>query len=170
MTKRRIGVLVRDGYQELEFWYPVLRFREEGAEVTVIGAAGAETYHSKLGYPVIPDVPVSSAPADLDALIIPGASVNEAISPPTLGFIESVAGRGAVLAASSEGSRALALAGVLRGRGAATSTNIASAVESAGGRVVSETVYGDGRIVTARSADDLPAFFCAVSAALDRKA
>ena len=60
LASRRVGVVVRDGYQELEFWYPVLRFREEGAAVTVIGADGERTYVSKLGYPVISYAPLSA--------------------------------------------------------------------------------------------------------------
>ena len=34
---KRIAVLVENLYQELEVWYPVLRFREEGATVLVVG-------------------------------------------------------------------------------------------------------------------------------------
>ena len=50
ISTARVGVLVREGYQELEFWYPLLRLREEGVDVKVIGATD-HTYHSKLGYP-----------------------------------------------------------------------------------------------------------------------
>ena len=34
---RRAAVLVTDGYLDLEFWYPVLRLREAGADVTIVG-------------------------------------------------------------------------------------------------------------------------------------
>jgi protease I len=32
-----VGVLVYNGYHELEFWYPVLRLREAGIAVSVLG-------------------------------------------------------------------------------------------------------------------------------------
>ena len=34
---KRIAILVEDLYQELEVWYPLLRFRGAGAEVVVVG-------------------------------------------------------------------------------------------------------------------------------------
>ena len=34
---KKLIVLVEDLYQELEVWYPLLRMREEGAEVTNVG-------------------------------------------------------------------------------------------------------------------------------------
>jgi protease I len=42
---KRIAVLAEDNYQELELWYPVLRMREAGAEVSVVGMPDVETYH-----------------------------------------------------------------------------------------------------------------------------
>jgi protease I len=147
----RVGVLVRDGYQELEFWYPVLRLREEGAEVTVIGTDD-RTYHSKLGYPVIPDITLASASDQLDAVIVPGASTRGEVGSVTCQFLKRAHVRGAIVAATSEGPRALAEAGILLGKGAAT-----------------EGVAVDGTVITARSADDLPAFFRALDAALHRK-
>jgi len=32
---KRVAILTENYYQELEFWYPLLRLREEGAEVTI---------------------------------------------------------------------------------------------------------------------------------------
>ena len=33
---KRIAVLVEQKYEELELWYPVYRFREAGATVTIV--------------------------------------------------------------------------------------------------------------------------------------
>lgn len=72
LRDRTIVVLAYPGYQELEFWYPVLRGREEGATVTVV-ASSADGCESFLGYPVLGD----AAAADVDierlgALVVPG--------------------------------------------------------------------------------------------------
>ena len=53
---KRVAVLAEDQYEDLELWYPLLRLREAGAEVTVVGMPGVEEYHSKHGYPVKVDV------------------------------------------------------------------------------------------------------------------
>jgi protease I len=148
----RVGVLVRDGYQELEFWYPLLRLREDGVDVTVIGT-GDRTYHSKLGYPVIPDVTLAAAPGDLDAIIVPGASARDSIDADTRGFLKRAHDRGAIVAATSEGPRALVESGIV-----------------GSGKPAGEGVSVDGRIITASTADDLPAFFRALDAALTGRA
>jgi protease I len=53
---KKIIVLVEDLYQEMEAWYPLLRMREEGAEVTTVGTEAGVTYKSKGGYPITSDV------------------------------------------------------------------------------------------------------------------
>jgi protease I len=164
-----VGVLLRDGYQELEFWYPVLRLREGGADVTVIGVDGDRTYHSKLGYPVIPDLTLGDAPDRLDAIIVPGASAHHSLDPKTTAFLQRAHAQGSILAASSEGPRAFAEAGLLKGRAVAGSAAIAAAVEAAGGTSSDEEVVVDGTVITARSADSLPAFFRALDATLHQK-
>ena len=68
---KRIAVLVADRYEDLELWYPVLRLREAGAEVVVVGT-GAASYASKHGLPVQADASVEQVDAeDVDAIVIP---------------------------------------------------------------------------------------------------
>lgn len=69
----KIGVFLYEGFQEMEFWYPVLRLREIGADVVVVGVGGSEAAPSALGYPVVPNVAMSDVrPGDFAALIVPG--------------------------------------------------------------------------------------------------
>ena len=51
---KRVAVLAADLYQEMEIWYPLLRFREDGAETVAVGAEAGKTYASKKGYPWLP--------------------------------------------------------------------------------------------------------------------
>jgi protease I len=88
----------------MEFWYPVLRLREIGADVVVIGVDGSEAASSTLGYPVVPNVAMKDARAeDFAALIVPGGNAaaltgNRAF----LDFLGEAGRRGARIAAFSQ--------------------------------------------------------------------
>ena len=52
---KRVAVLVEKFYEDLELWYPVLRLREAGADVAIVGPRAGETYLSKHDYPARSD-------------------------------------------------------------------------------------------------------------------
>lgn len=114
-NKQSVVVLVDDGYQELEFWYPVLRLREEGIAVEVIGLDGDRTYVSHLGYPVIPDRALADVAAGgVAGVIVPGgrAGATLAAAPAIVGFVREAAQAGAIVGAVSQGTAVLAAAGL----------------------------------------------------------
>lgn len=152
-----------EGFQELEFWYPVLRFREEGIRVTVIGR-GESTTFSRLGYPVVAEAPWSAVPNDCTLLLIPDARL-----PPDLATGEHLSaalraayGRGATLAAIGRATSLLATAGLLKGVRVAAPEDLRAGLNKPGAELTDLAVCHDHRVLTARSADDLPEFFKAV--------
>jgi protease I len=100
----KIGVFLYEGFQEMEFWYPVLRLREVEADVVVIGVDGAEAVSSVLGYPVIPNVAMKDArPGDYAALFIPGGNVAKLEQNAAFrDFVRDAGERGVRLAAASQ--------------------------------------------------------------------
>ena len=100
----KVGVFIYDGFQEMEFWYPVLRLREVGADVVVIGVAGGEAASSVLGYPVVPNVAMAdTAPGDYAALVLPGGNVAALADNAALrAFLRAAAEKGVRLAAASQ--------------------------------------------------------------------
>jgi len=48
VSDRKIVVLLEDLFEDLEFWYPSLRMREEGYDVVSV-APRMDTYHGKNG-------------------------------------------------------------------------------------------------------------------------
>src|SRR5437868_14284017 len=70
---KTIGYFVAEEVEDLEFWVPVMRLREEGAKVVVIGLS-TETVRGKHGLEMTTDVSIEEASiADaLDGLVIPG--------------------------------------------------------------------------------------------------
>lgn len=152
----RIAVLVEQGFQELEFWYPVLRFREDGHQVTVVGPDRDATYKSRLGYPVIPDVaPVEVTAEDFQVVVVPGGDAADRIAANAgmLDLVRRAAASGAVTAALSSGRVVLEAAGLLEPTSADTE-------HTAG-------VVRTKRIVTASNVDDLPNLIRTITEALE---
>jgi len=113
-SNKRVAVLVHDGYQDLQFWYPLLRLREEGVPVTVVSVEPEKTYLSQLEYPLIPDQGIAQVQAkDFGALIMPGGASAKYLAeePRMQRFIKDAAANGALLAAIAEGATALSAAG-----------------------------------------------------------
>ena len=113
-TNKRVAVLVHDGYQDLQFWYPLLRLREEGVPAAVIGVEPDKACSSQLEYPVIPDHGIAQVQAsDFGAVLVPGGASAKFIAeePRMQRFIKDAAAGGALLAAIAEGATALGAAG-----------------------------------------------------------
>jgi protease I len=166
---RRIAILAEDMYQELELWYPLLRMREAGAEVSVVGMPGVEEYHSKLGYPVEVDVAADAVSADdFDAVIIPGGYAPDRIRrhQPMLDLVRGIFERGGVVAAICHGAWVPISAGIMKGRQATCFSAIKDDVINAGATYVDIDVVQDGNLITSRVPQDLPAFCRTIISAL----
>src|SRR5437763_1392961 len=59
---KRVAILVEDGYEDRELWYPTLRLREAGAHVPVV-ATGAARYPSAHAVVGPADPPAAAGPA-----------------------------------------------------------------------------------------------------------
>lgn len=99
-----VGVLVYGGYQELEFWYPVLRLREADVAVSVLGVEGDQAAYSLLGYPVVPNAPLAKvSPSDFSAIVVPGGNVGNISNNAALrSFLTEAHANGALLAGISQ--------------------------------------------------------------------
>jgi protease I len=158
---KKIAMLVDNIYQELEVWYPLLRFREAGAEVVTVGASAGQTYTSKLGYPVKADISYDNArPADFDGVIIPGGYAPDHIRrhPKAIEFVRQIDREGKLVASICHGPWVLCSAGTLKGRRATCFFAIKDDVVNAGAIYEDAEVVVDDNLVTSRKPEDLPAF------------
>jgi putative intracellular protease/amidase len=72
LTGKRIAVLVAEGVEELEYFVPLMRLREERADVFGAGL-DLHTIKGKHGLEITPTVKVDTLKAaDLSGLVIPG--------------------------------------------------------------------------------------------------
>jgi protease I len=164
LADAQIAVLAENLYQELELWYPVMRLREEGCNVVVVGPA-EQTYASKLGYPVKPDLAVADAdPAMFDAVVIPGGFAPEQMrrTRPLIDFVRKAHDQGALIAAVCHAGLVLASAGIARDRDLTCVALVKDDVIHAGGRYQDKAVVRDGNLITSRLPSDLHLFCKAI--------
>ncbi len=168
---KRIAILAENLYQELEIWYPLLRFREEGAEVVVVGSGSASVHTSKLGYPVEVDRRADEVrAAEFDAVVIPGGYAPDIMRryPAMVNLVRDAAQAGKVVAAICHGGWMLASAEVVEGKTVTAFFAIKDDLVHAGANFVDVEVAVDGNLITSRKPEDLPAFCRAIIAALSR--
>jgi protease I len=166
---KRIAILAENNYHELELWYPLLRMREAGATVTVVGMPGVDEYKSKLGYPVKVNVAAEAVSAnDFDAIIIPGGYAPDLMRrhKPMLDLVRSMFEQGKLVAYICHAGWVPVSAGILKGKRATCLPAIKDDVINAGAIYVDEEAVRDGNLISSRSPDDLPAFCRAIIAAL----
>lgn len=160
LVGKRIVVLVEHHYQDLEVWYPILRLREAGCKVQVVGT-GAPEYVGKYGYPVKVDKNADKVrSAGVDGLVIPGGWAPDKLrlSEHVLQLVREMNRAKKPIACICHGGWVLVSAGVLRGRKVTSYAAIRDDMVNAGAKWVDEEVVTDKNLVTSRKPDDLPAF------------
>lgn len=161
---KKVAILVEDLYQDLEVWYPILRLKEEGIEVVVVGT-GKGTYRGKYGYPIEENVPVQKVTAgDFDGVVIPGGYAPDILRryPEINSFVKEINDRGGVVASICHGGWVLISAGIVRGKRLTSFFAIKDDLVNAGAQYEDSEVVVDGNLVTSRKPDDLPAFMKAI--------
>jgi protease I len=165
---KRVIALVEDEYEDLELWYPVLRLREEGAEVVVAGL-GAPGYTGKHGLAAEPDAHVDELDMrGFDGILVVGGWAPDKLrrSEKVLQLVRDADAAGKLLGVICHGGWVPASAGVLKGRTMTCTPGIKDDVMNAGAVYVDEPVVVDGNLVTARRPPDLPAYGAALVDAL----
>ncbi len=164
LENKNIAIFLANFYEELEYWYPYYRMKEEGANVTSV-AAKVDTYKGKNGLPANADVSISDVSSDqFDALIVPGGYAPDHMrrAPKMISFLKEMYDSGKVVAAICHAGWALASAGILEGKKVTSFFSIKDDIVNAGADWVDQEVVVDGKLITSRKPGDLPAFCQAI--------
>lgn len=156
-----VAILVEDSYQDLEVWYPLYRFKEEGFNVTIIGTGRLKIYKSKHGYEIEQDTSIADVkPDDFDAVVIPGGYAPDILRryDAVIKFVKRLFEKGKVVASICHGGWVLASAGILKGKKVTSFFAIKDDLVNAGAVFFDKEVIRDGNLITSRKPDDLPAF------------
>lgn len=161
-----LAVLAEKGHEEVQLWYPYLRFLEEGYPSTLVGCGPKPEVASALGYPARGERHIENvSPKDFQALLIPGgvdACLRLRNQEPVLELIRSLDAAGKIVAAVGEGTWVLASSGVIRGRMATGPRTIKDDLKNAGAKWSDDPVVVDKNMITASDARQLPALMRAL--------
>lgn len=161
----KVAILVADGFEEVELVEPKKALEQAGAKVHVISPAKGKVqgwHHTEKTDKLPVDVQLEDAnPKEYNALVLPGGVMNPdnlRLIPRAIKFIKEIADTGKPIAAICHGPWTLINAGVVKGRKVTSWPSLEVDLTNAGAHWVNEEVVQDGRLVTSRKPDDIPAF------------
>ena len=161
LSGKRIAVLVEMGFEDLELWYPVLRFREAGAKVDLIGTGSAQEYIGKYGLTAPAEKEIADVDAaDYDGLVVPGGWAPDRLRryENVLSLVRKIFQAGKPVGSICHAPWVLISARVVAGKTMTSTVAVKDDVENAGAIWVDKAVVVDGNLVSSRRPLDLPDF------------
>jgi protease I len=162
---KKVAILVADGFEQVELTAPKEALEAAGAETVIVSPEKGNVKgwnHTDWGDDFKVDEELSEAdPVMFDALLLPGGVMNPdnlRRDPDVQEFVRFFFDHEKPVAAICHGPWTLIDAGVARGRKMASYHTIQSDLKNAGVEWLDEEVVVDGKLVTSRKPDDIPAF------------
>jgi protease I len=162
LTGQRILYLVAPEFEDLEFWVPVMRLREEGAEVTIAGPKAHETYTGKGGLTAVSDESFDEVdPASYAAVVIPGGWAPDKLRryASVKRLVRTIYDQHKIVGMICHAGLVGISAGIVNGHRATGSEGIKDDLVNAGAQWVDESAFRSQNIVWGRVVPDIP-FFC----------
>ena len=170
---KRVAAIVTDGFEQSELLDPKHALEQAGARVDVVAPKAGEVRGWKdknWGERVHVDRTLDEADArEYDAVLLPGGVMNPdalRLSPKAVAFVRTAFESGKPIAAICHGPWTLIDAGLVKGKRMTSWPSLKADLTNAGARWVDEECVVDGRLITSRKPDDIPAFSRAVIASL----
>jgi protease I len=172
---KRVAILMTDGVEQVEYTGPRGFLEEQGAQVTLLSPkpSGDEIQgfnHLTPADKFKVEMNVADArAADFDALVLPGGVANPdqlRLSTEAIGFIREFGLGNKPIAAICHGPWTLIDADLVTGRRVTSWPSLQVDLQNAGAQWSDEQVVVDGKLVTSRKPDDIPAFNQAILAEL----
>jgi protease I len=160
LTGKRIAILVAEGVEELEYYVPWMRLKEEGADVVGAGMT-VDAVKGKHGLTITPAVRIDSLKAqDLFGLVIPGGWAPDKLRrpPAVTTLVRDMNAAGKTIGIICHGGLVAISAGIVKGRSTTGSLGIKDDLVNAGGTWVDAPAFRDGNQVWGRVVDDIPDF------------
>src|SRR5260221_1683217 len=156
---KTIGYFGAQEVEDLEYWVPMMRLREEGARVISIGLT-TQTVRGKHGLEMTPDISIDEAPRadELDGLVIPGGWAPDKLrrSQKVLQLVRDMDAQGKIIGTICHGGWVPISAGLMRGRKALCSTGNQDHITHPRGNLGNEPPLPARAMLRGRAAGDNP--------------
>jgi protease I len=165
---KHIAFLVGEGFEDLEFWVPLMRLQEEGARITVVSYK-LTAFRGKSCLEATPDALARDVSADeFDGIVVPGGWAPDKMRryPEIIDLVRDMYKQSKIVAAICHAGSVLVSAGILSGHKATGSKGIKDDLILAGAEWVDEAAFRDGNLVWGRVVADIPDFCRELVAAL----
>jgi protease I len=173
LKNARVLMIATDGFENDELFKPRQALIDAGATVTLASIEKAAIQGEKGGEKadtITPDLTLRDVDTEeFDALVIPGGVGNPdkmRLQGRAIQIVEEFMDDDKIVAAICHGPWLLVEADVVDGRKMTSWPSIRTDLENAGAEVVDQEVVVDGKLITSRKPDDIPAFNQAIIAAL----
>ena len=161
----KVAVLATDGVEQVELTEPVKALKQAGAEVTVVSPKAGHIQGmnaDEKGDQIPVDAELSAVnPEQFDALLLPGGVANPdklRTIPEAVAFVKHFAEGEKPIAAICHGPWTLIEADAARGRRMTSWPSLKTDLRNAGAAWTDQECVVDGKLVTSRKPDDIPAF------------
>ncbi len=168
LAGQRVAIIVAEAVEDLEYYVPLMRLQEEGAEV-LTAATDLKPLRGKNGLEVTPDTPVGELdPDSLLGLVIPGGWAPDKMrrSPEILALVRALHEAGKPIGIICHGGLVAISARIVAGARATGSLGIKDDLLNAGATWADEPAFRDGNLIWGRVVADIPAFCRELIAAL----
>lgn len=170
LTGKKVAFLLKRGVEQPELTDPWAAVEDAGGQPVLVseehGTITALLGDWERGDDFAVDLTLDEAdPADYDALVLPGGTLNAdkiRTNPKAIAFVRAFMDAGKPVASICHGPWILIEAGVVPGRRLTSTTRISTDLKNAGADWVDAEVVHDGNLITSRSPRDLPAFNAAL--------
>ena len=173
---KRVMILATDGFEQSELEKPRENLQQAGFDTVVVAPHDGQIkgwQHTDWGTPVDVDLTLDEAEeADFDALLLPGGQINPdklRMEEKAVQLVREFCDAGKPVAAICHGPWLLAEADVIEGKTVTSWPSIRTDLSNAGANVVDQEVAQDGKLITSRKPDDIPAFSEALIKALEKR-
>lgn len=160
LQDKKIAIFVAEGVEDLEYYVPLMRLQEEGAEVLTAGL-DMKSVHGKNGLKITPDTLVESLKADeLFAVVIPGGWAPDKLRRhrAVTDLVREMDLADKPIGIICHGGLVAISAGIVNGCRATGSLGIKDDLVNAGATWVDKAAFREENLVWGRVVADIPAF------------